>query len=151
MEARFEAACSNKDIQGAVLVASSADGILNSSTARSEVRLTHSSGTFQYQKAFGRASPERDLSLESTFFIASCSKLVTSIAALQCVEKGLVNLDDDVTSILPELKDIDILKGFDESSGRPILGKSQNTITLRYERRVAYRSKSVLMLNKGDS
>ncbi|KIW17991.1 hypothetical protein PV08_02277 [Exophiala spinifera] len=113
MEELFETACSNSDIRGAVLVAASADD------------------TFQYQQAFGRASSESDLTLESTFWIASCSKLVTSIAALQCVEKGLVKLDDDVTSILPEIKDIDILRGFDESLGRPILGKCQNTVTLR--------------------
>jgi CubicO group peptidase (beta-lactamase class C family) len=55
---------------------------------------------------------------------------MTSIAALQCVEKGKLQLDEDVTPILPELKNIDILKGFDDE-GKPITVKATKMITLR--------------------
>ena len=69
--------------------------------------------------------------MNNMLYIASCTKLMTSIAAMQCVERGLVTLDTDVAEILPELADQGILTGFDEASGEPILNKRQNTITLR--------------------
>ena len=56
---------------------------------------------------------------------------MTAIAVLQCVERGLLKLDDDVTSILHELKDLQVLEGFEERSGKPILTKRTNPITLR--------------------
>lgn len=56
---------------------------------------------------------------------------MTSIAALQCVERGQFTLDEDVTRLLPELKDIDILKGFEHESEKPILVKATKKITLR--------------------
>lgn len=40
---------------------------------------------------------------DSTFHLRSCSKLITTIAALQCVERGQISLDDPVDKHLPEL------------------------------------------------
>lgn len=54
---------------------------------------------------------------------------------MQCVEKGLLKLDEDVTPILPELKGIKILKGFEEGpdgKDKPILVENTKTITLRH-------------------
>ncbi len=42
-----------------------------------------------------------------------------------------MKLDEDVSQILPELKDIEIITGFDESTGKPILKMPSNPITLR--------------------
>lgn len=55
---------------------------------------------------------------------------MTSIAAMQCVERGLITLDEDVRPILHELKDIDILCGVKDG----VLESRKNTvpITLRY-------------------
>lgn len=64
-------------------------------------------------------------------WIASCTKLMTCVAVLQCVERGTLDLDEDVTKILPELKDLKILTGFDEESGEPITKKRSKTITLK--------------------
>lgn len=58
---------------------------------------------------------------------------MTSIAVMQCVEKGLLALDDDVSNVLHEFKNIDILTGFDEG-GEPILVKAKTKVTLRWER-----------------
>ena len=69
--------------------------------------------------------------MDSVMNIASCTKLMTSIAAMQCVERGLVTLDTDVAEILPELAAQGVLTGFDEATGEPIINKSDNTITLR--------------------
>lgn len=70
--------------------------------------------------------------MDATFFLASATKLLTSIAALQCVERGQFALDEDVTRLLPELKDIDILTGFEEGTENPTYTKATKTITLRY-------------------
>ncbi|KEF55853.1 beta-lactamase [Exophiala aquamarina CBS 119918] len=114
METAFEQACEKEEIRGAVLVAASSDG------------------RFEYEKAFGKASPDEPMLLDSTFRIASCSKLLTSIAALQCVERGQITLDEDVTPILPELAQLPILEGFEKESGQPLLRQRKTTkLTLR--------------------
>lgn len=69
---------------------------------------------------------------EDTFVMAACTQLMTTIAALQCVERGLLVLDGDVTGVLPELRQTDILTGFDRKTDRPILVRSTNKITLRF-------------------
>ena len=66
-------------------------------------------------------------------WLASCTKFFTTVAVMQCVEKGLLKLDEDVTSILPELKKMEILKGFEEDTQKPILVPSTKEITLRSE------------------
>ena len=63
--------------------------------------------------------------------LASMTKLMTSIAAIQCVERGLWKLDDDVASILPELAALPVLDGFDEA-GKAKLHPRQKIISLRF-------------------
>lgn len=70
------------------------------------------------------------MTLDTTFWIASCTKLLTTIAALQCVERGQLSLDTDVSDILPEWKTAEILTGFNEN-GEPQLSKTTPRITLR--------------------
>ncbi|KAF2631349.1 beta-lactamase/transpeptidase-like protein, partial [Macroventuria anomochaeta] len=63
-------------------------------------------GNYVYKKVSGTngvfddASP---LEFDQTYFIASCTKLIASIAALQLVEEGLVTLDESLDRHLPEL------------------------------------------------
>ncbi|KAF2750159.1 beta-lactamase family protein [Sporormia fimetaria CBS 119925] len=91
-----------------------------------------------YSKCFGTKSvnPESPLSKEpltpdTTMWIASCTKLLTSLCILKLVESGLVNLDDDVAETgLPELKNKPILTGFDDNDD-PIYKPSSTKITLR--------------------
>jgi CubicO group peptidase (beta-lactamase class C family) len=68
---------------------------------------------------------------DSTFIMASCTKLMTSIAALQCVERGQIGLDDDVSHILTELKGVKILTGFKEGTEEPEFKVATNEITVR--------------------
>ncbi|KAF7980349.1 hypothetical protein HWV62_38787 [Athelia sp. TMB] len=62
----------------------------------------------------------KPLTLQSTFWITSCTKLLTAIACLQCVEQGLFSLNspNDVTKLLPEYAHPEILIGqsYDETS-----------------------------------
>ena len=92
--------------------------------------------SFHYSKELSVSSLEdtaasNPLELESTFWLASCTKFMTAIAALQCVERRQFTLDDDVTRLLPKLKDIEGLKGLEEWSEKPILVQSTKKITLR--------------------
>ena len=94
-------------------------------------------GDFSYTAAFGTTSLQdpnaaSPLTPDSTLWLASCTKLLASIAALQCVERGYFTLDEDVTRLLPELRAPDVLKGFDEKTGQPILVTSMSVITLRF-------------------
>jgi CubicO group peptidase (beta-lactamase class C family) len=58
------------------------------------------------------------------------TKLMTSISVMQCVEKGLLDLDEDISRVLPELKDPDVITGFEED-GKPIMTKANKPVTLR--------------------
>ncbi len=76
---------------------------------------------------YGKAvwSEEAKVTLQHIFRIYSMTKIVTSIAALQLVEKGLIKLDDDLSALLPEMTKIPIL-----FNGKLIAPK--NPITLRH-------------------
>lgn len=65
--------------------------------------------------------------------LASCTKLVTSVATMQCVERGLIGLDDEISTWLPEWKNPLILKGFGaDNEQKPILEKAKNPILLKF-------------------
>jgi CubicO group peptidase (beta-lactamase class C family) len=81
----------------------------------------------------GKLTPSstRPFTKDTLCWAASMAKLVTTIAVLQCIEKGLIEMDDPVEKFLPELADPDILEGFSDD-GEPILRKAKEKITLRY-------------------
>ena len=58
--------------------------------------------------------------------------MMTAISALQCVERGHFTLDEDVTRLLPELKDIQVQSVPQTGTETPVFGKAKNKITLRY-------------------
>lgn len=63
-------------------------------------------GNVIYSKASGYDGVSADakpIDLDTTFWIASCTKLIGTIAVLQCVERGQIGLDETVENILPEL------------------------------------------------
>jgi hypothetical protein len=53
---------------------------------------------------------------------------------MQCVERDLITLDEDVGSILPEFEDAQLLSGW-TNSGEPIFVETEK-ITLRYAEHV---------------
>lgn len=71
------------------------------------------------------------MTTDTRFWIASCTKAVTSAAAMQLVEDGLVGLDDPVARWLPVLTAPKVLSGFD-AEGRPQLAPASQPITLRH-------------------
>lgn len=67
---------------------------------------------------------------ETVFWVASCTKVVLTIALMQCVERGLVTLDTVPSNVLPELEQLPLLEGWSEK-GDPILSKVKRLPTIR--------------------
>ncbi|KAF2094846.1 beta-lactamase/transpeptidase-like protein [Rhizodiscina lignyota] len=69
---------------------------------------------------------------DATLWIASCTKLLASISALQLVERGLWDINDPVETLIPELKDPDIVSLTDVNDPSSLqTQKAQGKITLR--------------------
>lgn len=64
-----------------------------------------------YSKAYDLRSPKEQNSSQEDdiLYTISCAKLLTSIAEMQCVECGLIRLEDNVATLLPELGKLKVL------------------------------------------
>jgi CubicO group peptidase (beta-lactamase class C family) len=62
-------------------------------------------------------------------WIAFCTKLLTTVAALQCIGRRFLTLNANISSILSELCVPDILTGLD-ARGQSTYIKAQNKVTL---------------------
>jgi CubicO group peptidase (beta-lactamase class C family) len=73
-----------------------------------------------YQGAAGPRVPGTDdpVGLDSVFRIASMTKTVVTVAALQQVERGKLDLDSPVSNYVSEFAGIQVLEGFDGDSPR---------------------------------
>jgi methyl acetate hydrolase len=97
------------------------------------VALAATENGVMYEGAFGL----RDLAggpamtLDTVFRIASMTKAVTSVAAMQLVEQDELQLEEPIGSVLPELASPQVLEGFD-ASGAPRLRPARRPITLRH-------------------
>ncbi len=102
------------DVPGVVAVAADAQGVV-------------------YEGAFGLRHLEDGpaMTLDTVFWIASMTKAVTSVAALQLVERGLLELDAPIGALLPGLAAPQVLEGFD-AEGAPRLRPARRPITLRH-------------------
>ena len=59
------------------------------------------------------------------------TKLMTSVAAMQCVEAGLITLDEDVAKYLSTIGKYGIMTGFDDERNEAIMIPNKTPITLR--------------------
>jgi CubicO group peptidase (beta-lactamase class C family) len=114
IDAALSRAAKAKEVPGVVALAATDAGIL-------------------YEGAFGL----RDIvdgpamSRDSVFRIASMTKAVTSVAAMQLVEQGKLQLEEPIGNVLPELAEPRVLEGFNPS-GAPRLRPAKRPITLRH-------------------
>ena len=69
------------------------------------------------------------MTLDSIFWIASLTKAVTSVAAMQLVEQGRVGLRQPLGTLVPKLADLQVLEGFAED-GQPRLRPARRQLTL---------------------
>ncbi len=86
-----------------------------------------------YQAGFG----ERELgggvamTADTVGWIASLTKAITSVAALQLVEEGRLDLDRPAGEVVAHLDTIEVLTGFDDQ-GRPETRPPKQPVTLRH-------------------
>jgi methyl acetate hydrolase len=78
-----------------------------------------------YRQAFGTAP-------DTIFRIASMTKPVTSVAAMQLVERGRIALDDPAAKYLPELARPPRFVSFNAATGAYELRSAKQTITVRH-------------------
>ena len=71
------------------------------------------------------------MTLDTVFRIASMTKAITSVAAMQLVEQGKLSLDGPVPVVDPALNSPQVLEGFD-GAGQPRLRPAKRPITLRH-------------------
>ncbi len=109
----LNAAAGSARVPGVVALAANRDGTL-------------------YQGAFGKRSlaGTAPMTPDTVFWIASMTKAVTGVAAMQCVERGRLSLDQPAGEILPRLAEPQVLEGFD-ADGQPMLRPARRKITLR--------------------
>ena len=116
IETVFQAAIDAGKINGAIICAADAKG------------------HFVYDKVLGErtllSGEKRPQQLDDVLFLASATKLLTTIAALQCVEDGLLSLTGDISSFAPELAAKQVLTGFAEDGETPLLEPQARPITL---------------------
>jgi CubicO group peptidase (beta-lactamase class C family) len=95
-------------------------------------------GTIIYHHASGFQSLDANapvLDKDSTFALGSAGKFITHVAALQCVERGLIDLDEPVYPHLPELEGLEIISTSDgnDNSDTPFQFRMpRSKISLRY-------------------
>jgi methyl acetate hydrolase len=114
VDAVLERAVDAGEVAGVVALAADEDGVV-------------------YEGAFGKReiAKEPDMTLDTVFWIASMTKAVTSVAAMQLVEQGNLQLDEPMSSLIPELASPQVLEGFDDA-GVPRLRSARRPITLRH-------------------
>jgi CubicO group peptidase (beta-lactamase class C family) len=86
-----------------------------------------------YEGAFGLRALDQSapMTLDTVFRIASMTKAITSVAAMQLVEQGKLKLEEPVPNIDPGLGSPQVLEGFD-AAGAPKLRPAKRPITLRH-------------------
>ena len=114
IDAALREAAETGAVPGVVAMAATADGPL-------------------YEGAFGvrRLGAGAAMSADTVFRIASMTKAITSVAAMQLVEQGKLSLDGPVPAIDPALADPQVLTGFD-AAGRPQLRPARRPISLKH-------------------
>ncbi|MGA7260352.1 MAG: serine hydrolase domain-containing protein [Stellaceae bacterium] len=113
IDAALSRAAEAKEVPGVVAMAATDTGVI-------------------YEGAFGlrdlAAGPA--MTLDTLFRIASMTKAVTSVAAMQLVEQGKLGLDVPIGKVLPTFAAPPVLEGFD-AAGAPRLRPAKRPITLR--------------------
>uniref|UniRef100_Q01WK0 Beta-lactamase n=1 Tax=Solibacter usitatus (strain Ellin6076) TaxID=234267 RepID=Q01WK0_SOLUE len=112
------------------------DGALRWGVARRKipavVAMAASESKTLYTGAFGtRDSSGEPVTADCIFAIASMTKAVTTVAALQLVEQGKVDPEGPVSKYLPQLANLEVLVEFD-ANGKAVLAPAKTPVTLRH-------------------
>jgi methyl acetate hydrolase len=131
MPSRGTAAQGGKPVRGAEIDAA-LQAMVSAGKIPGVVAMAANEQSVVYQGTFGVRSmaAAAPMSSDTIFRIASMVKLLTSVAALQLVERGKLKLDEPAGVIDPSLASLQILVGFD-AKGVPQLRPAQKPVTLR--------------------
>lgn len=115
LDASLRAAVERKDVPGVVALVTDRERVL-------------------YRSAFGVAdvATGRPLATDSMFRIASMTKPITSVALMQLVEQGRLDLDEPAEKYLPELVGLKVFESFDEKTGAYKLRPASRPATARH-------------------
>ena len=97
----LERACADGVVPGVVAMVADRDGVV-------------------YEGAAGRLriGDDAPATADTMFRIASMTKALTSVAALQLIEQGRLALDQTVASVIPAFGELQLLEGFDGDEPR---------------------------------
>ena len=115
----------------------SIDAVLRGAVERGDgpgvVAVAGNRGGTLYEGAFGRRGLDRPdpMTPDTVAWIASMTKAITTVAALQHVEAGKLALDGPIAGAVPALTEPKVLEGFDPD-GTPRLRPARKPITLRH-------------------
>ena len=100
-------ATGSRSIPGVVAMATTADGTI-------------------YQGVFGKSSLAGDarMALDTVFHIASMTKAITGVGAMQLVEQGRIALDQPAGEFIAQLGEPLVLDGFDAAGTFEILERT---------------------------
>ena len=113
-DSQFEAAFAAANIPGAVGMIVDRDGV-------------------RYARALGVAdtASAAPMAVDTLAQIASMTKALVSVGAMQLVEQGRLTLDGDIGEVLPELANPQVLEGFGPD-GQPQTRPAKRPLTLRH-------------------
>jgi methyl acetate hydrolase len=126
-----------RSIKAHVIDIAKPSAILERGVERGDVPFAIASAATPGGVIFEAAFDARDLdggaaaTTDTILRIASMSKAVTAVCAMQLVERQRFNLDEPIGNFLPELRKPQVLEGFD-SNGEPRLRAAKRPITLRH-------------------
>jgi methyl acetate hydrolase len=103
----------NGRIPGVIAIAATSDGI-----------------TYEGTAGVRDISSNTKMTVDTIVRIASMTKAITSVAVMQLVEQGEIELDQPVSNYLPRLKEVEVLEGFD-ADNKPILRPAKTAVTVR--------------------
>lgn len=83
------------------------------------------------QTSAADVAEDNRVQMDSIFWFASQTKLITSLATAILMERGVFHLDTLAEDFVPELKSIKILESYDDH-GKPVLREPKTRITVRH-------------------
>jgi methyl acetate hydrolase len=117
-----------------VTAAERIDQVLGGAVERGDVpgvaALAADSGGVTYSGAFGTRVGDEPFGTDTVAWLASTTKAIVAVGALQLVERGDLELDAPLGTLLPALAELQVLEGFD-ADGTPRLRPARTAVTLR--------------------
>jgi methyl acetate hydrolase len=131
-------AARSSQVGGRAAASASLDEELSAAVTRAEVPgvvvMAATRDRLLYQGVFGKADVgrERPMTADAIFRIASMTKAVTSVAALQMYELRRFALDDPAEKYLPELAHLMVFESFDNATGGYRVRPAAKKVTIRH-------------------